>query len=116
LCLKINLKGEVKMARLPNTNVSGGGFSQTTIDSVWSKALIVVGYNSNVYRKDSCGAWIQKSEYGNTNSDYGWEVDHNYPVVLGGTDSLDNLLPLHWKNNRGKSDNYPKWNCTVWAT
>ena len=35
------------------------------------------------------------------------------PVALGGPDTIWNLQPLQWKNNRHKSDNYPNWNCAV---
>ena len=49
-------------------------------------------------------------EYGDTNSEHGWEVDHIVPVALGGSDELNNLQPLQWKNNRTKSDTYP-WSC-----
>lgn len=39
--------------------------------------------------------------YGNRDSRFGWEVDH---INLNGGDNLDNLRPLHWKNNVAKSD------------
>jgi 5-methylcytosine-specific restriction endonuclease McrA len=42
-------------------------------------------------------------------SEGGWEIDHIVPVSLGGSDDLDNLQPLWWKNNRRKGDNYPWW-------
>lgn len=99
------------MARNRNTSTSGGGFSQSTIDAVWKKGKIVEGYDSNTYRKDRCGAWMKKEDYGQTTK-YGWEIDHKKPVAKGGTDDTDNLQPLHWENNRGKSDNYPNWSCT----
>lgn len=101
------------MARQQNTTTRGGPFDRYTIDSVWRKAQEVQNYDANVWRKDRCGAWINRTAYGSTQSKYGWEIDHAVPVSRGGTDELVNLQPLHWRNNRGKGDNYPTWYCTV---
>lgn len=98
--------------RQHNTNARGGSFDAATINAVWNKAQIVPGYNGNDYRKDACGAWIQRTAYGQT-TDFGWEVDHNRPVAKGGGDELSNLQPLQWQNNRHKSDNYPTWTCAI---
>lgn len=87
-------------------------FSQITIELVWRKARVLPGYDPAVIRQDHCGAVIKRSEYGMT-TNCGWEIDHDLPVSLGGSDDLDNLQPLQWQNNRGKSDNYPKWTCSV---
>ncbi|KUG25132.1 hypothetical protein ASZ90_005048 [hydrocarbon metagenome] len=43
---------------------------------------------------------------------YGWEIDHIIPLSLGGTDDIANLQPLHWENNRKKSDNL-EWSCAI---
>lgn len=101
------------MTRYPNTTQHGGSLDPLTINAVWRKAQTVAGYDSNIWRKDRCGAWIQYTAYGATQSKYGWEIDHALPVSRGGTDELNNLQPLHWQNNRGKGDNHPNWYCTV---
>lgn len=72
-----------------------------TVEQVWRRALIVPGVNAAEWRKDDCGAWISRGQYGNRQSLYGWEVDHVYP---GGGDNLPNLRALQWQNNASKGD------------
>lgn len=98
------------MARNRNTDVNGKPFGQTTVGAVWKKGREIEGYDSNVWRYDRCGKPIKHSEYGNTGSEHGWEVDHKKPASKGGSDDLENLQPLQWDNNRKKGDTYP-WNC-----
>jgi len=99
--------------RQRNTTKLNGSFSEATIDLVWKKGKITTGYDADTYRKDTCGAWMKRTDYGNTSSKYGWEIDHIKPVAEGGTDDLDNLQPLYWENNRHKGDDWPKWSCAV---
>jgi hypothetical protein len=71
---------------------------------VWIKGTIVQGYEPAEWRKDECGAWIAWSQYGNRDSDYGWEIDHIRPVDRGGSDDIDNLRPLQWENNASRGN------------
>jgi len=76
-------------------------FSEETIDAVWRKGTVVPDYDSNTWRKDACGALMRRSDHGNRNSSYGWEIDHIDPNA---GDYLWNLQPLQWENNAAKSD------------
>lgn len=74
------------------------------VEQVWNKASEVPGYDKNVYRKDQCGAWIQKDEYGaasvgESHTSFKWQVDHIKPDSKGGADVLSNARPLQWYNN-----------------
>ena len=66
------------------------------IQQVWEKGKIVGNNDPNVWRKDQCDAWVKRTDYGNRDSRFGWEIDHISP---DGGDNLSNLRPLQWKNN-----------------
>jgi hypothetical protein len=84
--------------------------SHTLIVRVWLKGEIIPGYKPTEWRKDRCGTIMHFSRHGDTNSSYGWEIDHIIPQSIGGTDDLSNLQPLQWQNNR-KKGNLAIWNC-----
>ena len=81
--------------------------------SACSKARIVDGYNENLFRKDACGAWIAWEKYGLQDNDFGWEIDHIYPKILGGDESPDNLRALQHQNNASKGNDYPSYTAAI---
>jgi len=98
------------MARTWSTKGDGAPFDDATVEAVWRKGTEEPQYPS--FRKDVCGASMQRGEYGKTQR-WGWEIDHIKPVSKGGTDDISNLQPLHWENNRHKEDKWPNWDCKV---
>jgi len=86
-------------------------FSEEKIQQVWEKGKVVSNNDPNIYRKDTCGAWINRATYGKRDSQYGWEIDHIDP---NGGDDLANLRPLQWENNVDKSDK-KRLTCVVTA-
>lgn len=89
---------------------------ESSITKIWEKATCVDGFDSDTIRKDCCGAFILKTEFGNRNSKYGWEIDHVYPLSKGGDDNLLNLRPMQWENNIAKGNSFPVYNCAVKAS
>jgi 5-methylcytosine-specific restriction endonuclease McrA len=98
------------MARNRGTTSQGQPFDQDTINAVWNKGTIIPKYDPKIWRRDICGSNMKFTEYGNTDSQEGWEIDHIKPVSKGGMDDLANLEPLYWDDNRKKGDTDP-WNC-----
>jgi hypothetical protein len=82
-------------------------YSEETIQGVWEKGRTVPDNDPDVWRKDECGAWIQRVMHGDRDSQYGWEIDH---ILPGGSNEISNLRPLQWKNSVGRGDGRLKCN------
>jgi 5-methylcytosine-specific restriction endonuclease McrA len=72
--------------------------SEELIQKVWEKASIIPNNDPKNCRRDECGAWIIRGNYGYQKSQYGWEIDHIKPKAEGGRDEVANLRPVQWRN------------------
>jgi len=79
----------------PNTDINGNEFDDITIVEVWKKAIPVKHFE--LYKKDIYGSLMFFDDYG-IETENGWEIGYIKPVSEGGTDEIENLQPLHWKN------------------
>ncbi|GEM_PF-476453 len=77
-------------------------FSNETILQVWEKGEPVTGCLPEFIRVDDHGYFISRHEYGNRDSQFGWEIDHIVPHAMGGSSDVWNLRPLHWRTNAAR--------------
>nr|WP_294778182.1 HNH endonuclease signature motif containing protein [uncultured Flavobacterium sp.] len=98
------------MSRNRNTDNHGNNWSEETKSRVWEKGKVDPNFDPKEWRRDVCGFAMRYSDFGERDSLYGWEIDHIYPVAMGGNDDFNNLQPLHWKNNLEKADR-TDWTC-----
>lgn len=65
----------------------------------WNAALIIPGYDSNVWRQDVFGSAIRWDDHGDRNSKFGWEIDHVPANALATPGTRQTVRALHWRNN-----------------
>lgn len=74
-------------------------------------------FGTNLWVQDCFGTWIFRDDYGDTSTlrirpsgngnryNYGWDVDHIFPLSKNGKDVMNNYEPMHHINNKEKADN-----------
>ena len=82
---------------------NGKQYDTITINAVWEKANKEFGFF--FFKRDQFGTIIAKHDYGEK-TQYGWEIIHIIPDSQGGTNEIDNLQPIHWKNASMKGEQY----------
>jgi len=85
-------------------------FDDKTVQQVWEQGRATNDKNANEWRKDACGAWIRRDQYGNQTSEYGWKIQ---PVEPGKPATLGSLRPFHHANSFDLAIGHP--HCQVSA-
>lgn len=70
-------------------------FDEKTVQVVWEKGRAQDDKDSAEWRKDECGAWINRNQYGNEVSEFGWKIE---AIAPGAPQTLENLRPYQHEN------------------
>lgn len=85
-------------------------FSDVIIQQVWEKGRATFDQDGTMWRKDECGAWMNRAQYGNEHSEYGWKIEN---VSVGGPDIIENLRPFHRHNTFDTANQQAKCHITA---
>lgn len=77
---------------------------EKVVQAVWEKGRAATSRDSTEWRQDQCGAWLNRRQYNNPKSDYGWKILN---VIAGGEDEVENLQPFHWRNDFDPANGHP---------
>lgn len=88
-------------------------FALEMVESIWNRAAEMEGLDPKLFRKDACGAVMARSQYGIRDSNFGWEIDHVYPIAMGGDDNIENLRAMQWENVESKGSDFPVYKSAV---
>lgn len=81
---------------IPATEWGFRGYDREVVDRAWARAEIITGNDAELWRKDECGAWMYRLDYGRRDSSFGWEILD--PSLGRGDGGIAALRPLQWQN------------------
>lgn len=76
-------------------------FSDEIIGRVWQKARALNEFPGEIWRRDECGAWIRRDQFGLKDAEFGWKIEN---ISAGGPDELENLRPFHHANGYDRAN------------
>jgi len=72
------------------------GYDSDVVARVWALAQVIPGNDPAVWRKDENGAWLNRQDYRNRHSQFGWEIaDCGFFLRRSGVAAL---RPMQWQN------------------
>lgn len=85
---------------------SNNKFKKATVRKIWKKYPKDPEFPDGQTKRDRYGKLIKFEDHGKRSKGTGWEIDHKQPKSKGGSDNYSNLEPMHWANNKRKSNKY----------
>ena len=85
-------------------------FTDVIVQRIWEKARAMPDRDASEWRKDECGAWINRIQYGHMASGYGWKIENTSP---GSPHGLDHLRPFHCDNSFNRATGKPHCHITA---
>jgi hypothetical protein len=80
------------------------------VQKIWEMGRASNERDGAEWREDECGAWMQRDQFNNANSEFGWHIRN---IKAGGDDSPENLRPFHIENEYSLMAHAPQ--CQVTA-
>ena len=86
-------------------------FSEKEVAQIWKKGKMAQDRTTGTclpdWHFDEYGALMHYADYGNRNSEFGWEIDHidSNPS----NNNINNLRPLFWRNNCARNAQFPEF-------
>ena len=77
---------------LPATEWGFHDYDREVVARAWARAEVIPGNDDELWRKDECGAWIHRLDYGRRSSSFGWEVFD--PSLGRGDGGISAIRPL----------------------
>jgi len=71
-------------------------YDRALVDSVWEFAEVVRGNDAALWRKDECGQWICRNDFGKRDSEFGWEIFD--PGVGRHAQGVYAMRPMQWQS------------------
>ncbi|MGD8524876.1 MAG: hypothetical protein PVJ63_01410 [Thioalkalispiraceae bacterium] len=71
-------------------------YSQEIVQAVWEKARGMNDHDASEWRKDECGAWIRRDQYGKEVSEFGWKIE---AVTAEESPTVENLRAFQHQNS-----------------
>jgi hypothetical protein len=70
-------------------------YDDAVVDDVWNQASAMADRDPRQWRRDSCGAWLYRDDYGSADSEFGWWIAD---LSDAGSGEIPDLKAFHHRN------------------
>lgn len=80
------------------------------VQKVWELGRATQERDPAEWREDTCGAWMQRDQLNNANSEFGWHIRN---IEAGGDNNPEQLRPFHVENEYNLMSRAPECRITA---